>query len=162
MIESIRKLIENPEWIDEKIPKGKRIQIYPVIVYADRFLQTPLMNINFQKEFVKQLKDTFEDVKIPSRYYHEMLINNVSIKPVTLMCIGDLESIEPYLANKTIDIWEQLKAFYFFNGLQTPFIYSLMAKQRKLKQSGRDYLFDQLRPMLEEVQRLQNSRIERS
>ena len=131
-----------------------------MVQLKETFLQTPLMNVNFQKEFMKQLKNSFSGVKIPNQYYHEVVINNISIKPITLMYIGDLESIEPYLANKTINIWEQLKTFYFYDGLQSPFIYSLMAKQRKLKESGRDYLFDQIRPMLENVQKFQNSRIE--
>lgn len=94
VVASILRLEEHATKIDSKYPAGNRI-IYPVIVFNDRLFQTALMPFVFNKRF-QELISNFN-------------VKKLTIKPLTIMHISDIEQLELAIGNSPQKIWDVLE-----------------------------------------------------
>ena len=92
VVKSIEILEEQMLNIDPKFPKGHVYAIFPCIFLNDKALQTPLMADTFNARFQELIAD--------------LKTNKVTIKPLTLIHISDLEKLENYLNKNPKEIWE--------------------------------------------------------
>ena len=85
----------------KEIDISKVSKIYPVLILSDRTFSVPMMNRYLDSEFERLMKYT--DLK-----------ENLDIKPLTVLTIEDLESLEPYLSHTPfhvhLDKWMQWQA----------------------------------------------------
>ena len=112
IVSSIKKMVFNPTQFDHKISKNKKYEIYPVLIFNERILGLPIVPLMFQNEFCKNLA---KELSEPSIYeldtISDIKYENFVIKPVILMHCSWLEILEPYIAQKKIDIWSFLKKY---------------------------------------------------
>jgi len=111
IIESIKNIDEYINTLDSNYPKGHQIKIYPCIVVNDKALQTPLMADIFNARFVELLGG----IKIPK----------LLIKPLSLIHISDLETIEESLNKKQKEIWNFLDENHRYKKFIPPFYNSV-------------------------------------
>ena len=103
-------------------------KIYPVLVLSDRMFSVPCMNWFLNLEFERLMKDIHREA-------------NLDIKPLTVLTIEDLESLEPYLSDTPfhvhLDDWMQWRASLRSNEKLSfsSFLYPL------LKENPRDNTF---------------------
>ncbi len=82
--------------LDGHYPKGHPITIFPVIIVNDKSLQTPLMADTFNIRFQELIEN--------------LSIDKITIKPLSIIHISDLERLQ-YTLNKTPKrIWELLES----------------------------------------------------
>ena len=112
----------------KEIDISKINRIYPILVLSDRMFSVPLMNRYLDSEFEQMVKCT--DLK-----------EDLDIKPLTVLTIEDLESLEPYLNDTPfhvhLDNWIQWRASRSSNDKLSfsSFLYHL------LKEDPRDNAF---------------------
>lgn len=111
VIDSIININEHINKLDYKYPKGHQIKFYPCIVVNDKSLQTPLMADIFNSRFT-ELLDT---IKIPK----------LLIKPLSLIHISDLETIEESLNKNPKEIWNFFNENHKSKKFIPPFYYSV-------------------------------------
>lgn len=90
----ICNLVENIKRIDKGFPIGHKLTVYPVIIFNDKSLQTPLMAEVFNKRFL----EISTIIKIPK----------MELKSLSLIHINDLERLEKNLIDNPNDIWRIL------------------------------------------------------
>ena len=85
----------------KRIDISKIKKVYPVLVLSDRMFSVPCMNWFLNSEFERLMGDINLEV-------------NLDIKPLTVLTIQDLESLEPYLSDTPfhayLDKWLEWKA----------------------------------------------------
>lgn len=92
IVESIINVHKYIIELDKNYPQEDRIKIYPCIVVNDKALQTPLMADIFNTRF----KELLVAIEIPK----------LLIKPLTLVHVSDIETIEESLHNTPKEIWD--------------------------------------------------------
>lgn len=111
---SICILNETMGSLDAKFPINKSFKIYPSIIINEKALQTPLMAVNFQNRFNEIMKD-FSSKKI-------------SVQPLSIIHIGDLENIQEYLNDNPKKIWDLLEEHSRNWQFMTPFFHTINLK----------------------------------
>lgn len=119
IIESIKNVDRYVKQLDLGYPKGHQMKIYPCIVVNDKALQTPLMADIFNKRYSELLST----LNIPK----------LILKPLTLIHISDLETIEEALHNKPKEIWNYFDENHKAKTFIPPFYNSVgkFGKRRK-------------------------------
>lgn len=96
IVESITTMNDYISFLDKYYPKGHPIIIFPVIIVNDKSLQTPLMADTFNIRFQELIKN--------------LAIDKITIKPLSIIHISDLERLQ-YTINETPKrIWELLES----------------------------------------------------
>lgn len=95
VVESLSRMDDYIELIDNKFPKGHSYEVYPCIFINDKALQTPLMADTFNTRFQELIKD--------------FKIKKVRVKPLTLIHINDIERLEDFLNKNPKEIWRFLQ-----------------------------------------------------
>ena len=90
-IKNVEKNIVN---IDLGFSKKKKLRIWPVIIFNEKALQTPLMAQIFNKRFQELISD-----------YNN---NKIYVYPLSIIHISDLENMECLLNQKPAKIWDLL------------------------------------------------------
>jgi len=94
VISQISKLVNNISRLDPGFPFGHQLTIYPVIVFNDKALQTPLIADVFDKRF--------------SELTTSMKLQKMNLKPLSIIHINDLERLEKVLCESPKHIWQIL------------------------------------------------------
>ena len=92
VVESLTRMDDYVQIIDQKFPKGHSYEVYPCIIVNDKAFQTPLMANTFNTRFQELLKG--------------FSIKKVRVKPLTVIQINDLERLENLLNKNPKEIWE--------------------------------------------------------
>ena len=98
LVRNIENLFQTPSNYNDKLNFKKAHSIYPVMVTSERILTLGLFIQIFNEEFNK---------KIDRKKY---AIH--TIKPLIILHISDLEFLEEYFYNRTIDIFDFLDSHY--------------------------------------------------
>jgi hypothetical protein len=107
LIKNLELLRDYPEKFDSSFPKGKTIQVFPVIIVSEKIFQTPFFPALFQLKFKTEIE------KIDFR--------NLEIKPITVIHISDIERLTHHLPKKKVDLWDLLKSNYQGSIFPKPF-----------------------------------------
>lgn len=111
VVQSISILNETMSALDNKFPFNKSLQLFPIIIFNEKALQTPLMAEIFQNRFLELMKD-FKS-------------NKIQIHPLSLIHVGDLETIQDLLHENPNKIWEMIKYHYRHPKFMPPFYNSI-------------------------------------
>lgn len=107
IVESLTNIDNNIQELDPKFPKGHTYEFFPCIIVNDKAFQTPLMpdvfNIRFQ-----ELLAGFN-------------IKKVTVRPLSLIHVSDLERLEEPLNAKPKQIWDLFKYHYRDKKFMPPF-----------------------------------------
>ncbi|GCC50331.1 hypothetical protein SanaruYs_05460 [Chryseotalea sanaruensis] len=107
LIDSIRYIRDEVEKFDEKFPKGKPVQVFPVLIVNEKIFQTPFMPVMFSLKFSEEIgKEAFGELEI---------------KPLTIIHIADFERIVLHVSSKKVDWWDLLKQNYKNSLFPKPF-----------------------------------------
>lgn len=111
IVNSIKILNETMPNLDTKFPTNKSLNIYPTIIINEKALQTPLMAVNFQKRFEELLQD-FNSTKI-------------TIKPLAIIHVSDLENIQECINENPKKIWDLLDHHSKNKDFMIPFFHTI-------------------------------------
>jgi hypothetical protein len=134
IVKSIQEIEKNALSIDSKYPVEKNRIIFPILLFNDKLFQTPLMPDVFNKRFQELVEN--------------ITFKKLTIKPLSIMHISDLEQLQ-FSINKTPKrIWEVLNSNCSDPKYMIPFYDSL----NKLGIRGRytDELVEEIRKAIEE------------
>lgn len=107
LVDSIRYIRDEVEKFDEMFPKGKPVQVFPVLIVNEKIFQTPFMPAMFNLKFSEEInKETF---------------GQLDIKPLTIIHIADLERIVHHVSARKVDWWDLLKQNYNNSLFPKPF-----------------------------------------
>jgi hypothetical protein len=132
IVHSIKRLNETMPYLDNKFPFNKLFRVFPVIIFNDKALQTPMMAHVFQERFVELLKE-FKSRKI-------------YVYPLSLIHISDLECIQDLLNESPEEIWDLLKYNCRYPSYMPPFYNSINRKDIRTKHKRPMALYQQLIP----------------
>jgi len=113
VVKSVKEIETNIALADPKFPVGHTCYIYPCIIVNDKAFQTPMMNQVFNDRF-QELMQGFQS--------HKM-----TIYPLTIIHIADLEKLEEILGRNPKIIWDYLQYGFRFKKFIMPF-YSTINK----------------------------------
>jgi hypothetical protein len=111
LVSSIKSLDITIPIIDDKFPVNRIYNVFPVIVFSERAIQTPLMAKIFQDRFNELIAD-YDNKK-------------VHIYPLSLIHISDLESIEEYLHHDHEKIWSIFDKHFSDPKFMPPFYHTI-------------------------------------
>lgn len=114
LVQSIKLLNETMPNVDNKFPYNKTLKVFPIIIFNEKALQTPLMAKVFQERFLEMMED-FQS-------------NKIYVYPLSLVHISDLETIQDLLHKNSGKIWELLKYHCRFPKFMPPFYNSINRK----------------------------------
>jgi hypothetical protein len=117
LVSSLQQMNENISFIDSKFPKDKQYRVFPVIIVNEKALQTPLMSAIFQDSFEEQMMG--------------LSFNKIHIYPISIIHVGDLESIQDHLNSNPNFIWDLLKYHCRNKKFMPPFYNSVYRKNIK-------------------------------
>ncbi|MGN6400686.1 MAG: hypothetical protein ACTHMD_09540 [Flavisolibacter sp.] len=132
LVQSIKLLNETIRNVDNKFPFNKVVKVFPVIIFNEKALQTPLMAQVFQKRFLELLGD-FQN-------------NKIHVYPLSLVHISDLETLQDLLHKKSGEIWELLKYHCRFPKFMPPFYNTIHRKGIKPGHQRTMALYEKLIP----------------
>jgi len=130
LVNSIHKLEDTIGQVDNEFPLNKAYKIFPVIIVNEKALQTPLMAKIFQDRFVELISD-----KINLK---------VTIAPITIMHISDLENIQQFIFEKPNEIWELLEFHCRFPQFMPPLFNSINRKDIRPSYKSTMGLYEEL------------------
>jgi hypothetical protein len=110
LVDNIKHLEVNMKHIDPEFCCQKHIRVWPVIVFNDKALQSPLMAQIFNKRF----QELMGDYKQKGIYFY----------PLTLVHIGDLEQMQGAIRKNPNCLWELL-SYNFRTKFLPPFYNTL-------------------------------------
>ena len=114
LVKSIQNLAIYGSEIDENFPKEKAYRIYPAVVVNEKALQTPLMGQIFNQRF--------QEMIVPIRD------SKVTISPLAVIHISDLEQIQEDVKNQSNVFWDILKFHVREPRFMPPFYNSIIRK----------------------------------
>jgi hypothetical protein len=115
VVESIKTLKKYGPLFDSNLPVDKALEIFPIIIFNDKIFQTPLMSNLFNIRFQELIeKEEF---------------NRLTIHPLVIVHIYDLEYIHYSLANKKVKIWDLLRSHLKGKKMVYPF-YNTIIKSK--------------------------------
>ncbi len=114
LVNSIKILNDTMPVLDNKFPKNKSLKIFPIIIFNEKALQTPLMGKIFQDRFNELLKN-FKN-------------NKIYIYPLSLIHVSDLENLQDFLFANYAEIWDLLKFHCRNPKFMPPFFNSINRK----------------------------------
>ena len=104
---SIKYLVEDEYQYESLIPHEK-IRVFPNIIVNERFFNNPLVNLVFQAEFRRAIKEAFPNTEIPENEINPINIGRFIICPVIIMHISDLEMLEIHTSKGCYSLWSIL------------------------------------------------------
>lgn len=107
LVTSIKLLNDVMPNLDSKFPHGKTFHIYPVIIFNEKALQTPLMAPIFSDRFNELMQD--------------FVSKKIHVFPISLIHVSDLENLQDHLFQDPNSIWGILKYHYRFPKFMPPF-----------------------------------------
>ncbi|HEX5168655.1 MAG TPA: hypothetical protein VFW11_05745 [Cyclobacteriaceae bacterium] len=107
LVQSIRYIRDEVEKFDETFPKGKPVQIFPVLIVNEKIFQTPFMPAMFNMKFSSEIK--------------KESFGALEIKPLTIIHIADIERIVHHVSSKRVNWWDLLKQNYYNSLFPKPF-----------------------------------------
>lgn len=132
LVQSIKLLNEAIPNVDNKFPYNKALKVFPVIIFNEKALQTPLMANVFQERFLELMKD-FQS-------------NKIYVYPLSLVHISDLETIQDLLNKNPGEFWELLKYHCRFPKFMPPFYNSIHRKDIRPEHKRTMALYENLIP----------------
>ncbi|SJZ67976.1 hypothetical protein SAMN04488128_1011167 [Chitinophaga eiseniae] len=123
IVSSIKSLEDLALQIDPKFPIGKVYKIYPAILVNEKAMQTPLMAHIFNKRFQEMIS--------------ELKNNKVTIAPLAIIHVSDLEYIEEALHDDHSQFFKILDYHNRFPTFMPPFYNSLKHLNIKQKLDNR-------------------------
>ncbi|PQJ69252.1 hypothetical protein [Polaribacter butkevichii] len=130
VVESIKNFRTEINKFDNQISSKGYYIIYPIIVFNEKALQTPLMSIIFQKRFEELITD-YKDRKL-------------KIKPLSIIHISDLERMEGYINKNPQKIFEILNKHCYNLDFIPPFNITLNIMNLKIDYKKPKALFKKL------------------
>lgn len=130
LVKSIKTLHDTIKIVDHKFPENKALKIFPIIIFTEKALQTPLMAKIFQERFLELMND-FNNKKI-------------YIYPLSMVHISDLETIQDFLNLNSKEIWGLLKFHCRNPKFMPPFYSSILGKEIKPKHKQTMELYNKL------------------
>ena len=118
--------------LDGKFPKNKSLKIFPIIIFNEKGLQTPLMGKIFQNRFTELLKD-FKS-------------NKIYIYPISLIHVSDLERLQDFLFDNHDEVWDFLKFHCRAPKFMPPFFNSIDIKDIRPNYKRTMTLYEKLIP----------------
>lgn len=116
LVQSIRYIRDEAEKFDETFPKGKPVQIFPLLIVNEKIFQTPFVPAMFNLKFWEKIKkESFDPL---------------DIKPLTIIHIADLERVVHHVSSKKVDWWDLLKQNY--NGSLFPKPFNITLNRNRL------------------------------
>jgi hypothetical protein len=107
LIDSIKYIRDESDKFDDTFPKGKPVQVFPLLIVNEKIFQTPFLPAMFNLKFVEEIrKESF----LP-----------LEIKPLTIIHIADLERVVHHIKSKKVDWWDLLKQNYSNSLFPKPF-----------------------------------------
>lgn len=132
LVNSIKILNDAMPSLDDKFPHNKSINIFPIIIFNEKALQTPFMGQIFQDRFTELLKG-FNN-------------NKIYIYPLSLIHVSDLENLQDFLVNTPNKIWDLLKYHCREPKFMPPFFNSINRKDIRPNYKKTMTLFKKLIP----------------
>jgi hypothetical protein len=130
LVSSIMQLDDDMPKIDANFPSNKVYRVYPIIIVNEKALQTPLMGKIFQDRFLELMK--------------EYKNSKTHIFPLSIIHIGDLESIQDYLFDKYKEVWDLLKFHCRNPHFMPPFYNSINRKDIRANYERSMVLYEDL------------------
>src|SRR5207249_6132262 len=107
-------------------------QVFPIIIVSEKALQVSTMNILFRDRFMEMLQ--------------EIDITGLTIQPLCIIHVSDLETIQDTLHDKYYLIWDLIRTNADIAGFPTAFSHTLIHKNIRPKHKRVLELYQELIP----------------